>query len=267
MVKVMPRKAVLRGFQAKCLEPLISRYEGWRAVFHRMRNMASYKIGKWSDSTKWRFLCGFDDLFTFHDENCEDVVSYNNHLDNWKLAKCGYSYPLHKESDESFSYLITGSGGSMRFYADDDKERWINIVSKDLLPENYAMDFVLVPHTIFVEQCQIAFGMKSLAERHRFVIEFNKRAYYQRISDWDFLPELASVDIAFEQDQPLHIRFEMIENNYTLLLNSHVVLCVSDLEYKPIKSHAALIFWNGWPDRGGCKPMDFEIKDFKIETL
>ena len=267
ILMVVPRDVVLRVAQSKWLRGLIRRYKGWRAVFRLMRNKDSFKLGQRSGCAKWRFLCGFDDIFTFHDENCSDVVSYNKHLDNWKLAKYGYAYPLHKESDADFSYLIKSAGGSMRFYADDNKERWINIVAKGLLPKNYAMDFVLVPHTIFVEQCQIAFGMQSLAERHRFVIEFNKRAYYQRISDWEFLPELASVDITFKQDQPLHVRFEMIENNFTLLLNSHVVLCVMDLVYKPTKAYAALIFWNGWPDRGGCKPMDFEIKDFKIETL
>ena len=264
--KMMPQSVILDVAQRKYPRFFISRYLGWRAYFRRWRNLRSYKSGERKCISRWRVIGGFSKMFSFHDEKCVDVLSYNNMRDAWKLAKYGLKYPLHKESDSHFNYLIEELNGESHFYADNLTERWINLISKAPLPKDYALDFVLTPHSIFVEQCQIAFAMKSLSERHRFVVEFNKKAYYQIISDWDFLPVLESKDINFDVDMPLHVRFEKVGNTFTLLLNTNVVLCVQDVLYKSEEAFAALIFWNGWPDKGGCDVMDFKISDFKVEV-
>lgn len=264
--KVLPQAAILAMSKIRFTNFFITRYLGWLAYFRRRRSLKSYETGVRKRISRWRAVGDLWEMFSAHDEECADVLSYNHKKDSWTLAKYGLKYPLHTVSDPHFKYLVDELNGESHFYADDRKERWINLISKLPLPKDYALDFVLTPHTIFVEQCQIAFAMTSLSERHRIVVEFNKRAYYQIVSDWEFLPELESKKASFEVDKPLHVRFEKIADTFTLVLNSNVVLCVRDLKYKSKEAHAALIFWNGWPDKGGCDIMDFKISNFRVEV-
>lgn len=217
---------------------------------------------------KWIPIGGLRDMYTFHDEKCRDVIQYNRRGPLWQLARMGRGYPLHSSTDCPVSFSLEPVQDGYRFIADETKERWINLVSREKLPESYALDFDLIPHSLFVEQCQIAFAMQSLETRHRFVIEFNKRAYYQKVYRWKFLHELKSHEISFEIHKPLHVHFEIVSNVFVLLLNGHVVFCVRDKSYLPSKAYNALVFWNGWLDKdGGCRPMDFEIKNFMVSVL
>ena len=211
----------------------------------------------------WADVPGLSDLksfYSFHDQNCPDVRSIATD-EFWRSHFCG-RYRLHLESDEALAYRCSEEAGSWRFQSDATPGTWIYLVSRQLLPTSYAIEFDYTPYSVFKEQLQIDWAATSLAERHRFILTYNEYLRYQRLVRGFLLDDVARVPCSLKIGRPTRIRLEVCERTFAFALDGRTVACWQDRGYDPRPSRGFLLFWNG----ADVRPMDFRISGFRFQT-
>lgn len=209
----------------------------------------------------------FKDFYSFHDEKCKDVAGIGEGCLRWRIAHFFNSYPLHTDADaHSLSYQSKIEGGEIGIDADGEGDHWINFVSKKLLPAVYAVEFDYMPNSVFNEQLQFCFAAKSLAERHRFVLNFNEVLYYQVITRGFWLPKFAEVPCSLPLGEWSHVRLEVVGDTFSLSLNGRAVLSVRDSGHARKAARNMLIFWNGKTKQGQFQEIALRIRNFKYNV-
>jgi len=200
--------------------------------------------------------------YSMLDENCDDVSQVKNIGTRWQSAWMLNSFGVHLDDEKKLSYSFVPVEGGLRFMADNLSERWIYLLSHEELPDIYAVDFVYIPHTSFVEQLQLNFAAESLAKRHRFILEFGEKVFYHIVENGRFLNRLFEKKCTVSLHVPLHVRLEVVGNVFTLLFDNKVMFCIKDCTYKPQTSRNALLFWND--NKAPFQTIDFELRNLKI---
>lgn len=214
-------------------------------------------------AVNWVHVPEMSDLrsfYTFHDQNCPDVASIATPA--FWFSHFRGKYPLHLESDDLLAYQCREEEGGLRFRSDPVPGTWIYLVSRNLLPTSYAIEFDYTPHSVFKEQLQFDWAASSLAERHRFILTYNEYVRYQRLVHGFMLNDVDRAPCSLKLGEPSRIRLEIVEQTFVLVVNGRTVACWQDRGYKPRPSRGFLLFWNG-PD---ARPMDFRISDFRYQT-
>lgn len=211
----------------------------------------------WADVPKLSDIRAF---YSFHDQNCPDVAAIRTPA-LWQSHFRG-KYPLHLESDATLAYRCADEGDGWRFSSDATPGTWIYLVSKQVLPTTYAIEFDYTPQGVFKEQLQLDWAASSLAERHRFILTYNEYVRYQRLVRGFMLNDVDRAPCSLELGEPSRIRLEIVEQTFALVVNGRTVACWQDRGYKPRPSRGFLLFWNG-PD---ARPMDFRISDFRYQA-
>ena len=137
------------------------------------------------------------------------------------------------------------------------------LVSKGRLPPVYAMEFDYTPHTAFREQLQFDFLMRSLHQRFRFMLRHNERFVFSVIDGGFFAPDSRSVPFSFKLGETARVRFEIVHDVFTLIVDGSVVMSVGlpGVEGSGEES-CALIFYDQEPD----VLIDLEIANFSYEV-
>ncbi len=202
--------------------------------------------------------------YDLRDENSQDVQDLRMSNTDWVLSHYLNEYFIDSKPQLSLSYQLQALKEGFRVEASNDREHWIYWISKKLLPDTYKIEFDYIPRTVFNEQLQIVFAAKSLADRHRFILEFNSQVYYQIIRNGFFLPRLSFVPYQAPLHQTLHVRFEKVKNVFSLFFNDKLIMCKKDTTYNALTDRSMLLFWNGKGGNGLFQKIDFEINNFNL---
>lgn len=211
----------------------------------------------WTDVPE---LSDFKSFYSFHDQNCPDVAAIRTPA-LWYSHFRG-KYPLHLESDAALAYRCAAEDGGWRFSSDAMPDTWIYLVSRQVLPTTYAIEFDYTPQDVFKEQLQLDWAATSLAERHRFILTYNEYVRYQRLVRGFLLNDVDRAPCSLKLGEPARIRLEVVEQTFALVIDGRTVACWQDRGYDPRPSRSFLLFWNG-PD---ARPMDFRISGFRFQT-
>lgn len=203
-------------------------------------------------------VSGLRSFYTFHDQNCPDVAAIAT--PSFWCSHFRGKYPLHLESDASLAYRCTEEDGGLRFRSDPVPGTWIYLVSRNLLPTSYAIEFDYTPHSVFKEQLQFDWAASSLAERHRFILTYNEYLRYQRLVRGFLLKDVERVPCSLKIGSPTRVRLEICERTFVFLLDGRPVTCWRDCGYDPRPSRGFLLFWNG-PD---ARAIDFSVSRFRF---
>ncbi len=215
---------------------------------------------------RWRTYREGLDFYETHDETCDDVIQLNQEGPRWRNSHFGLRYSVHELGERSLRYSISDVDKGKRFEADANSEHWIYLVSTGDLPQTYALDFDYIPHTTFNEQLQVDFACESLAFRHRFILEFCEKVFYQTVQYGFFLGKGPWASAQVELHKPLHVRVEVVGNVFSFVLNGVCLLCVKDWFYRPRRDRSILLFWNGKTRERSYQKIDFEIRNFKVQV-
>ena len=198
-------------------------------------------------------------FYSFHDQNCPDVV--NIPTKEWWCSHFRGRYRLHAESDEELSYEVAKTEEGIRLAAPPVPGIWIYGVSRAVLPAAHAIEFDFTPSTTIKEQLQLDFAATSLADRHRFILSYNEKLRYQRIERGFWLPDIDVSPWSLPVGRTTRIRLEVVGQVFALLADGETVACWRDRRYKPRPSRTFLIFWNGSDER----PIDVRVERFRVQ--
>lgn len=212
---------------------------------------------RWTDVPA---LSDFGSFFTFHDQRCPDVVGMSTQ--EWWCSHFRGRYRIHLESDKTLSYTCAEEDGSWHFQSDATPGTWIYLVSRQLLPTTYAIEFDYTPRTVFREQLQLDFAAYSLAERHRFIISNNERLRYHLTTRGFLLPDVSVMPCSLPLSVATRIRLEVCGRTFSLLFGRRVLSCWEDRGYDPRPARCFMVFWNGTEAR----EMDFSVSNFKFQV-
>ena len=202
---------------------------------------------------------GLRKFFTYHDRNCPAVRGISSA--EWNYSHFRGRYPHHAESDAALDYTVADAGpDALDVRSADTPGTWIFLASREELPSVYALEFDYLPRTVFKEQLQVDFGAGSLAQRHRFILTYNRFIRYQRIECGFCLEDAGNHPFTLPLGRASRIRLEVVERTFTLLIEGRVVACWRDDRYRPRPARAYLLFWNG-PDR---QVMDFTLSNLSV---
>jgi hypothetical protein len=212
----------------------------------------------------WKACLGtLSDFYSFHDEKCPDVIGVDGSRREWRISHYFNNYPVHFHDDKGLSYDLKVDDGGMEFSAGDDAEHWLYLVSKEKLPTEYAIEFEYKPKTVFNEQLQFCFAADSLAERHRFVLNFNEKVYYQIVTHGFWSQHYIEVPCSLMINEWSCIRLEVVGNVFSFFVKGKLVLSVKDSMLNPKPARNFLIFWNGKTRERSPQRLAASIRGFK----
>lgn len=210
----------------------------------------------------WKTVSEYSDFLRFysvHDNRCEDVLGINSA--DWFQSHFKGDYHVHTEDHRELLFDFEQRNGALDFHSRLGTNTWIYFVSRDSLPARYAIQFNYTPFTEFKEQLQFDFGGTSLADRHRFILSFNRFIRYQRIERGFWLPDVMRKDWQLPLGTPTAVRLEVVDNIFTLMFDGKIAACWQDERYTVRPSRNFLIFWSGEE----AVKMDFRLTDFQVQ--
>jgi len=216
-------------------------------------------------SATWKKDCdSLDLMYDFRDESSSDVRSLLKHDRSWRRSHFTNDFRLPVGGIDKLSYQVNRNDQGVRFHADNDGEHWIYLLSRNDMPDSYAIEFEYVPHSVFREQLQICFCARSLCDRHRFILKFNRQIYYQVVKNGFFLPKLDSKNLSLDLHRATVVRFEKCRDTFSISFDGKVALCEKCLALPPVRSRSMLLFWNRANGEMACQEIDFELRNFRF---
>lgn len=267
--------AVVAWLLSRAIRPLRRHFE---RVFRRRFAAFQACVGQLvrdmpRQQVKWRRVMSSTapagDFFLCEDESVKEVRLVNDVCAGatppalWKGRLTGW-FPFSLRSGVPVRYSVSAVPGGQRLvYRGGRPWRWIMLVSKGRLPPVYAMEFDYTPHTAFREQLQFDFLMRSLHQRFRFMLRHNERFVFSVIDGGFFAPDSRSVPFSFKLGETARVRFEIVHDVFTLIVDGSVVMSVGlpGVEGSGEES-CALIFYDQEPD----VLIDLEIANFSYEV-
>lgn len=178
-----------------------------------------------------------------------DICEGKTPVELWKGRLTGI-FPFAPRNQSETGYSIKPVAGGQRLvYQGGRPFRWIMLVSKRRLPAVYALEFDYTPRSTFREQLQFDFFMQSLHQRLRFMLRHNERFVFSVIDGGFFAPDSRSVPFSFKLDVAVRVRFEIVRDVFTLIVDGNVVMCVKvEGLCENVGGECALIFYDQDPD-------------------
>lgn len=140
--------------------------------------------------------------------------------------------------------------------------RWVALQARRPLPRDFALTFTYTPYTVFQEQLQIDFGMRSLGDRLRFMVRRNERLGFSCVARGRFRADDLSMPFSFPIGRPAEIRISSYRGVHSLAIDGKVLMSVS-AERGDLRggNDLALIFY----DAGKETTIDFKLSGLKLE--
>lgn len=154
------------------------------------------------------------------------------------------------------------SGNGLRFSsAAGLPMRWVMLTSARPLPNEFSLEFTYVPHTVFEEQLQLDFQMKSFGNRLRFMVRGNERLEFGIVENGRFLRKpVRSVPFSFKMDEPASIRLWSRAGVHSLAVNGRCLMSFTcDPGVSREGGYVALVFYAAESE----SPIDVEVRDFR----
>ncbi len=266
--------AAVAWHMSKALPPLRRHFE---RVFRRRQAALCASVEKLvrdvpRPQVAWRTamssIAPVGDFFFAEDETaCEvrlvnDICIGKTPAELWKGRLTGV-FPFAPRMQDSTGYSVSPVAGGQRLaYPGNRPMRWIMLVSKRRLPPIYALEFDYTPHTVFREQLQFDFLVRSLHQRLRFMLRHNERFVFSVIDGGFFVPDSRSVPFSLKMGVAVRVRFEIVRDVFVLMVDGKVVMCVRiEGVCGNMDESCALIFYDQEPD----VPIDCEIANFTYE--
>lgn len=163
---------------------------------------------------------------------------------------------------ENLRFRMSKDGDGLRFvHPAGTPYRWVALLPKRDLPDDFALQFRYTPHTVFREQLQFDFQMSSLGDRLRFMVRDNRRLCFSSVSRGAFRPDDFSIPFSFELDTTYDIRISSCRGVYAFAVNGKTLLAVEAEDAGRRTPHgAALLFYDSAPD----KVIDLSLADVRL---
>lgn len=153
---------------------------------------------------------------------------------------------------EKLHFRVSEEGDALRFvHPMGSPYRWVALLARRDLPEDFAFQFRYVPHAVFKEQLQFDFQMSSLGDRLRFMVRDNRRLCFSRVSRGAFRPDVFSAPLSFEIGTAYEIRISSCRGVHAFAVNGRTLLAVSSEDAGRrgrSPRGAALLFYDSAPD-------------------
>jgi hypothetical protein len=212
--------------------------------------------------------------FTFLDETCVDI-KYLVHT-RWPLPISSYYWWKSRLGGDYFytntqvkdpCYLVEQEDSVLHIKTSKKKDSWVYLSAIAPQAQYYALDFDYLPIGDQYETLQIDVRLRSLANRLKFVIRYNK--------DVKFDMYIQSNSLAVSSDKrwkefikPLtlskgeysHIRLEVMDDIYSLVVNEERIITVKVDNSSDLGNYWCLMSWNSQEEI----PCEFKIKNFRI---
>ena len=160
-----------------------------------------------------------------------------------------------------FSVDYVGDALRIR-HASGTPHRWVMLQTRKPLPKDFALTFTYTPHTVFQEQLQVDFGMRSLGDRLRFMIRRNERLGFSCVNRGRFGADTLSIPFSFALGKPAEVRISSRGGVHSIAVDGKALLSVSAEEGSVCPgSGLALVFY----ESGRTAPIDFGLSDLKLE--
>lgn len=216
--------------------------------------------GAWRDATPAGGLRGF---FRFSDETSAVLSAVNgvalgdDTVEARRVAFGGGMPP----SVASPRFKVAEVVGGLRFlHSPGTPMRWVMLTSPAPLPEEFALEFDYVPHSVFAEQLQIDFRMASLGDRLRFMVRDNEKIVANSVSGGRFAADARRLPFSFPLEEPAHVRFELRGGICSFIAGGRIVLSLDCSGFaSAMGGFAALVFYEAGVERA----VDFEIRNFR----
>lgn len=222
-----------------------------------------------ADWVKDTTLSNIQSIFYFSNENCSDIVNLHqapypipNNGKDWLMSHYTDQYPLTADRTKANNYVLEFVENGFNVVSDSLDNHWIYIISKNIMPSKYAVEFDYFSKTAICEQLQFDIYASSLADRFRVISAYGERLFFDAVQKGYFLKRFYEKDCLMAINTTNHIRLEVDENHIVYYVNNKKELCVSIDDY-PIKpGHLIILFWNN-VDK---EPIDISVRNFLVYT-
>ena len=221
---------------------------------------------EWEKDT---ILSDIPSQFFFNNETCSDIVNLHHdrypipsHGKDWFMAHYTDSYPLIEECSPSNNYELTCSSDSFQVLSDSLDNHWIYIVSKDVMPKKYAVEFDYESRTAIKEQLQFCVYTSSLADRFRIISDYGETVFFNAVQKGYFLKKFNEKECKIPVNETTNIRLEVDRKHIVFFVNGEKKMCVSVNDYPNKPGHLIILFWN---DKDKV-PIDITVSNFAIYT-
>ncbi len=213
--------------------------------------------------------------FVLLDEDCDDI-KYLVHT-RWPLTIQSYYWWKSRLGDDYFftnkqggkpKYYVEKTDTSLHVITSAKKDSWVYLPAVEPQPYFYALDFDYYPAGEQYETLQIDVRLRSLANRLKFVIRYNKDVKFDMYIQSNALAVSSDnrwaefiKPLTLPKDRFSHIRMEAIGDIYSLVVNEERILSVRVENSAELGNYWCLMSWNGF---GGGTACELEIRNFKI---
>lgn len=168
-----------------------------------------------------------------------------------------------QETPNGLRFTVEGAGNVMRIrYASGTPYRWVMLQARKSLPKDFALTFTYTPRTVFQEQLQIDFGMRSLGDRLRFMVRRNERLGFSCVNRGRFGADTLSIPFSFALGKPAEVRLSSCGGVHSIAVDGKTLLSVSAGAAAPSPGNGlALVFY----ESGETASIDFELSGLRIE--
>ena len=222
--------------------------------------------GNWIKDTT---LSNLRSAFWFSNENSTDIVNLHhdpfpmpNNGKDWLISHYTDYYPITADITKVNNYVLKFKGNGFTVVSDSMDNHWIYIVSKNVMPTKYAVEFDYYSETAICEQLQFDIYASSLADRFRVISAYGKHVFFDAVQKGYFLKRFYEKESLMEKNTTHHIRLEVDENHIVYYVNRKKELCVSIDNYPIKQGHLIILFWNNI-DR---KPININVSNFSLYT-
>lgn len=212
--------------------------------------------------------------FVLLDETCDDI-NYLVHT-RWPLpiksyywwkSRLGGDYFFTNKREDSPLYNVERTDSTLHITTSSKVDSWVYLPAIQPQPNYYALDFDYYPIGDQYETLQIDVRLRSLANRLKFVIRYNKdvkfdmyiRSNALAVSSDERWQEFIK-PLTLRKDGYSHIRLEVIRDIYSLIVNNERIISVRVDSSTGLGDYWCLMSWNAYEEI----PCELYIKNFKI---
>ena len=210
---------------------------------------------------------GVSEFFGLADETAPSVAAVNriaagigNRADRKMMCR-----PMRaRGTPDGLRFSVEPSEDAVRIrHAAGTPYRWVVLQARRPLPEDFALTFTYVPHTVFREQLQVDFQMRSLGDRLRFVVRGNERLGFSCVKRGRFRTDDFSIPFSFAIGRPAEVRISSSGGVHSIAVDGETLLSVS-AEAGAVRAGngLALVFY----ESGRDAPIDFTLSALRLEV-
>ncbi len=186
----------------------------------------------------------------------------------WWKSRFGGDYFFTQEQTQEPDYQYELTDSTLHILTSDAPDTWIYLPAVDPQPGCYALDFDYCPIGNQYETLQIDVRMKTLANRFKFVIRYNKDIKFDMCIQSNFLSSSSDErwldfikPLTLNQEAYSHIRVEMIDDYYSFIVNGERVLNIKVEDSGSFGQYWCLMSWNTFQGGEAC---EMGIRNFRI---